>query len=116
MDGLIDAAFDQLQDLRDGIASAHETIAFAKTADLIVRGVEADLKRAALVYAHEQRMRELENRKLEITYGIETEDGSGDQEDGGEGGGRYEAEEMGSGGKGQQDREGLSSEQSFDNQ
>lgn len=84
MDGLIDACFDQLQDLRDGISNANETIAFAKAAEMIVRGVEADLKRKALQYAHDQRMLELNNRKLELTYdknqeATEATDGGADQ-------------------------------------
>lgn len=66
VDGLIDACFDQLEDLRDGISNSNETIAFAKAAEMIIRGVETNLKARALQYAHDQRMAELSNDRLEL--------------------------------------------------
>jgi hypothetical protein len=91
MQGLIDACFDQLQDMRDGIATAAETIAFAKSADIVVRAVETDLKREALKYAHDQRMLQLANERLaleKLTTGdnsasqtIEHDDFEGEEDD-----------------------------------
>jgi hypothetical protein len=78
IDGLIDACFDELQDLRDGLSTANDSIAFAKTAEVMLRGVEIDIKRKAMQQAHEQRMYLLANERLELTYAKrreETENG-----------------------------------------
>jgi len=80
MDGLIDACFDQLQDLRDGISNTSETTAFAKTAELIIRAAEADVRRQAMHYMHEQRMLELRNQRLGILTDARNPNAAGDTE------------------------------------
>lgn len=66
MDGLLDACFDQLQDLRDGVSNPAETMAFARTAEVAVSAVDAQSRKLALEFAHVQRVLELENRKMEL--------------------------------------------------
>lgn len=72
IDGLIDACFDQLQDLNDGISDKEETVAFARTADVIVRAIEVTTKREALHFSHKQRMAELTIKRLEIIHDAKT--------------------------------------------
>ena len=58
MSGLRDALFDELQDLRAGIANPNEALAFAKLADKIIQTVVLDLR------ANEMRLRQIENTPL----------------------------------------------------
>jgi len=48
-EGLVDALFDELQDLRDGVHAAPETNALAKLAEIAVRAMELDLREREMV-------------------------------------------------------------------
>lgn len=56
IDGLVDALFDQLQDIRDGISTPAEAEVFARNAELIIQATDASQRAKALQMSHDQEM------------------------------------------------------------
>lgn len=62
--GLRDALFDQMEDLRDGISSADEAIAFAQLSNQVLKTAEAEHRQKAIEL--QERQTELEERQTAL--------------------------------------------------
>jgi len=81
--GLRDALFDEIEDIRDGVSSPHEAVAFCSLAETVLNTYECELKARAFQISMQERELRLEENKLKIQerrIGLDRIEGGDDYE------------------------------------
>jgi hypothetical protein len=66
VEGLRDALFDELEDLREGASSPHEAVAFSTLAERVLDTFDKEMKKAAFDMAVKERAQRLEELKVAL--------------------------------------------------
>lgn len=66
IEGLRDALFDELEDLRSGASSPHEAVAFSTLSEVVLATFDKEMKKAAFDMAIKERAVQLEERRVAL--------------------------------------------------
>lgn len=64
--GLRDALFDEIEDIRDGVSSPHEAIAFCSLSESVLETYSCELKARAFQLSVQERQLHMAERRLEL--------------------------------------------------